>query len=113
MGAFNDYIVSGKYKLWRITNNSGVAVQIGPRAGDKVEPALIIVVDVFLLDPQYPGGRIDKYWYIYLYDFVKYGRTIKKKQTIVKGGRDISMVNPYYEPGIEERLGGTKERLGD
>lgn len=109
MGAFNDYIVSGKYKLWKIDNNPGKATVISPRPTDKVEPYAILDIKFFYgVPPQVEWFH----WYVYLYDFVKRGKKIKKTQYITTKSRSLTKANPYWDPSLEERLGGTKERLG-
>lgn len=109
MGAFNDYIVSGKYKLWKIDNNPGKTTVISPRPTDDVEPYAIL--DITVLEGNPPNWN-RYHWYIYLYDFVKRGKKIKKTQYITAKNRSLTKANPYWDPSLEERLGGTKERLG-
>ena len=109
MGAFNNYILSGKYKLWKIENNPGKPGVISPRKTDKVEP--VAILDITVVDGVPPYSQ-NYHWYVYLYDFVKYGKTTKKIQYIKPSDTSLTNLNPFYDPSLEERLGGTKERLG-
>ena len=109
MGAFYDYLVSKRYKYWKNPNVPNRPSEVSPRRGDKISLYAILYIDIFI-DPGPPVQHAT--WVVNLYDFVKEGRATTIAQYFNRGDRSLTKSNPYYDPSFEERLGGTKERLG-
>lgn len=114
MGAFQTYIMSGRYKLWkdvRLTSLQGGIYersQIKPVAGSKIK--LVDVLALQVVDDT-PLGVGNFTWYFSLYDFEKYGQT--RTRTVYR--RDIRSsfkANKFYDSSLEEKLGGYNQTLG-
>ena len=116
MGAFETYIYSGRYKLWKdvqlaVKDGYGPVYrssEIRPIAGSKIK--LIDTIALKVVDDTHLGvGGFT--WYFSLYDFEKYGATRTKYS--YRGDKSKSFkANKFYDDSLEEKLGGFVQTLG-
>jgi len=115
MGGLATYIASGKYKVWKdvvfTKPNAGVIYpesEIKPVAGSKIK--LFDILRVKVVDDAGIGvGTF--YQDFYLYDFEKYG-TIKTKYVVRRQRSSVFISNKFYDPTLEDKLGGDRQTLG-
>lgn len=116
MGAFETYIHSGKYKLWK-----AVRVAIHPSLGPVYRPSeikpvggsrvkLVDTLDLYVVDDT-PLGVGNFHWYFSLCDFEKLGRT-RDKVTYRRQQSNSYSRNKFYDESLEDKLGGFEQTLG-
>lgn len=114
MGAFQTYIMSGRYKLWkdvRLTSLRGGIYrtsEIKPVAGSKLK--LVDVLALQVVDDT-PLGVGNFTWYFSLYDFEKHGQTRTKVAYRRREANSFSR-NKFYDSSLDDFLGGYKQTLG-
>lgn len=105
----------GKYKIWKPWSEGDyyhtvVPPQISPIPGSIIKRVDIMTVKIIDDIGVYGGGSITMVYY--LYDFIKEGKIIEQTQYIVDKSKDSDDKTVYFDEGLEEKLGGKKEKIG-
>lgn len=117
MGYYGDLIQSKKYKRWK---RHQAAIYQGQPLYDEPEitplPGSEIkyrdLLRIYVVDDIGAVGY-NFYWNIYLYNFVKEGKVITKTQYIIKKGGNDDNKTVYFDTGLDEKLGGEKQKTGE
>ena len=114
MGAFQTYIHSGKYKVWKdvIAVPQGYimrASEIKPVPGSKIK--IFDILELTVIDDIGATGTEGFVQYFYLYDFEKFG-VVRNKYIYKEAKKGERRGNKFYDSSLEEVLGGMKQRLG-
>ena len=117
MGYYASLIQNKKYKRWK-RHQMGIDVhdnpiydepEISPLPGSTIKYRDMLRIEV-IDDVGLVGHNF--YWYIHLYDFVKEGKVITQTQYIVNKGDEDAKKTVYYDEGLDEKLGGEKQKTG-
>lgn len=117
MGYYGSLIQNRKYKRWK-RHQMGIdggnnpvydEPEIMPLQNSEIKYHDLLRIEV-IDDVGLVGHNF--YWYIYLYDFIKENKVIQKEQYIVKKGDDYDKKTVYYDKGLDEKLGGEKQKAG-
>ena len=109
-----DVYAGGKYKLWKPWSmgdyyHTVEQPQISPLPGSSIKLNDIMVVKI-IDDIGVYGGTVTMVYY--LYDFIKEGKVIERTQYIIGRGEDMEDKTVFFDEGLEEKLGGQKEKIG-
>ena len=109
-----DVCSGGRYKRWKPWSMGDYYHTIAPAEITPMPGSIIRLNDVMTVNivddiGVYGGGGITMVYY--LYDFIKEGRVTTKEQYIIKKEKDVNKT-VYYDEGLDEKLGGDKEKIG-